>query len=180
LLNEIIAKRYAKALLAACESEKEFAKINKQFTDFIETIVNNEKLEKVLISPAISPIKKKNILTKISKKSKLHPILENFFILINDKGRLSIIDDIYTCYQRLLNEKEGIVVARMHLANKISDKETKEISKQLERITGKKIALELIEDKDLIGGVKIQIGGTIYDGSLRNKFQMLRKQLTGE
>ena len=178
--HEIIAKRYAKALISACSEKKDLDKVVSQFEGFVQTFIENNDLHKALTSPAIPPSKKETILTNYSKKANLHAILRNFLVLLNEKGRITAIEDIHSAFIRLLNDRAGIVNARLFYATKPSKDDQSSIVKQLKRITGKEIALDMIEEPELIAGVMIKIDGTIYDGSLKNKFQMLRKHLTGE
>ena len=41
----------------------------------------------------------------------------------------------------------------------------------------KTITLRTVEDKTLIGGVKVQIENRVYDGSLKNKVSKLKTEL---
>lgn len=48
---------------------------------------------------------------------------------------------------------------------------------KLERLTGKKIRLQLKQDPSLIGGVVVRVGDTVYDGSVRQQLAALRERL---
>jgi F-type H+-transporting ATPase subunit delta len=62
----------------------------------------------------------------------------------------------------------------------LSDTQKKEITQMLERVTGKKIEAKFSLDASLIGGVRVRVGDTIYDGSLRNRLDGLRERLAAE
>jgi F-type H+-transporting ATPase subunit delta len=62
----------------------------------------------------------------------------------------------------------------------LKEAQKKEITQMLERVTGKKIEATFSLDANLIGGVRVRVGDTIYDGSLRNRLDGLRERLTAE
>ena len=56
--------------------------------------------------------------------------------------------------------------------------ETKsELVSRLERVTRKKVKLTTEVDPDLLGGMKIRVGSTLFDGSLARALEDLRGSL---
>ena len=49
--------------------------------------------------------------------------------------------------------------------------------RQLERITGKDVVIETKIDQSIIGGVIVQIGDKLIDGSVTSQLRSLQKQL---
>ena len=49
------------------------------------------------------------------------------------------------------------------------------LAAKLGTVTGKKIKPQVIVDPDVVGGVIVKVGDTIYDGSIRNRFDELRE-----
>ena len=62
----------------------------------------------------------------------------------------------------------------------LNDAQKSEIRQTLEGVTGKKIEAKFSLDVNLLGGVRVRVGDTIYDGSLRNRLDGLRERLTAE
>ncbi len=71
----------------------------------------------------------------------------------------------------------GIVEAKVRLPAEPTEDERKAISDALSRRTGKSVRLRVEIDPELIGGAVIQLGDTVYDGSVRNKLASLKSQL---
>ena len=44
-------------------------------------------------------------------------------------------------------------------------------------MTGKKVRARYAANPELLGGVMVQVGSTIYDGTVRGQLQKLREQL---
>lgn len=180
MITRVLARRYAKALLEAAKKSGGEKKITEQFGEFVEIARSNKDLESILLSPIVSPLSRKKIIEKICEKSDYHKIITGFLVLLNDKGRIKHYSGIYLAYMELLDESRGVLTARLTYAGGMSDKESEKIKKTLEKLSGKSVKLDITEDSGLIGGIRVEMAGTIYDGSLKNRIKMLKDQLTGE
>ncbi len=49
---------------------------------------------------------------------------------------------------------------------------------QLERLTGKKVRAHYSSDPELLGGVVVRVGSTIYDGSVRGQLEKIKQELS--
>jgi F-type H+-transporting ATPase subunit delta len=59
----------------------------------------------------------------------------------------------------------------------LSQQEIERLGKSLAEITGKQVNMELQTDADLLGGVIVQVGSTVYDGSIRTQLAEMRRRL---
>jgi len=180
MIKEILARRYAKALIGAAFQDEIVERITEELSGLVDMLTDNMELQQVLYNPAISPLKKIKILNIISEKARYHEILSNLLTILTEKGRTQIIPDIYKSYNELLDEKREIITAKLTCAEELTKKEIDKIVKQLERISGKHVHIDMTEDDTLIAGVKVEMAGVVYDGSVKNKLAMLRKELTGD
>jgi F-type H+-transporting ATPase subunit delta len=51
------------------------------------------------------------------------------------------------------------------------------IIENVEKLTGKKVELKTQTDKKLLGGLKLRVGNTIFDGSVANQMAKMEKVL---
>ena len=91
--------------------------------------------------------------------------------------RIRYIDDIVKCYIRLSNEHLGIEEGVIYTPYEISDKQIKDIEKAISQKENKKVTLKVRIDSSLVGGIKVQIKNRVYDGTIKNKVEMLKKEL---
>ena len=89
-------------------------------------------------------------------------------------------DASHQFFQDVLRERQGIAEAEVFSAVSLNDAQKTEMTRTLERVTGKKIEAKLSLDRNLLGGALVRVGDTIYDGSLRNRLNGLRERLTVE
>jgi F-type H+-transporting ATPase subunit delta len=65
----------------------------------------------------------------------------------------------------------------VYTAVELSEKQMKALEKNLSESMEKIVELKVIENKDLIGGLVLKIGDTIFDGSVANKMLQMQEQL---
>ena len=56
--------------------------------------------------------------------------------------------------------------------------EKRELEARVERMTGKKVRARYVSNPDLLGGVMVRVGSTIYDGSVRGQLEKMRQELS--
>jgi F-type H+-transporting ATPase subunit delta len=97
--------------------------------------------------------------------------------VIVDKGRENILSEILQQYFILRDEELGIVRVKVKTSVDFSAKQEKELKKQLETTTQKKIDIAFNVDKALKGGFIAQVGDTVLDGSVVRQLQILKRKL---
>lgn len=70
---------------------------------------------------------------------------------------------------------EQAVVAEVRTAVSLDDATVERLAATLGRLTGKKIKPQVIVDPDVVGGVVVKVGDTIYDGSVKHRLEELRE-----
>jgi F-type H+-transporting ATPase subunit delta len=175
----IASRRYASALLSAAEEGQFLDQIIGELKQIREVLANSRDLVHALRSPLIKGDKKIHILEEIFRDSvgeKMHLFLS----LIALKKRAGLLPEIIDEFQALLDEKRGIVNAEVTSAVTLSDDQVSVLVAKLTASTGKTIRAKMSVNEDLIGGVAVKIGDTIYDGSVSHQLEMLKHSLMTE
>jgi F-type H+-transporting ATPase subunit delta len=76
-----------------------------------------------------------------------------------------------------LNELRGRVEVFLCAAEQPSQESIELIANRLKALLGKDIDLKVDVDHELIGGVKLRIGDTVYDASVANRLVRLKSEL---
>jgi len=97
----------------------------------------------------------------------------NLIKLLGEYGRLALLPEVAAAFEELKAEDEGVLEAEITAAAKPADSAVKDLVKRLESKFGKKIEVSVKIDPELIGGVKIVIGDTVIDASVRGQLQEL-------
>jgi F-type H+-transporting ATPase subunit delta len=98
--------------------------------------------------------------------------------LLCERGKASLLGEINDIFVELVRESEASVVATVIVATKPDEATKKKIEAAVSGIAGKKkVQLEIVEDKQILGGLIVNIGDRQIDGSLRGKLEGLRKAI---
>ena len=101
----------------------------------------------------------------------------NFFKVVAENARLNLIHEIESAFRELVDERAGVVEARVTTAQPLTDAQSKALQASLATRTGKSIRLVAAQDSTLLGGVKVQVGSTVFDASLQGRLRLLKQQL---
>jgi len=175
----VAANRYAKALMDVLYPDNAEAGFE-QLQRFARVLRDVPDAARILENPTISADRRKALVTEITKTLTVHAAVRNFLDLLVERDRLNLINEIIPAYERLMDDRLGVVRANVMSARQLDDAERQQLTEKLQKVTGKKVRMEIAVDPALIGGVVARIGGTIYDGSLRRQLQSFKQRLIEE
>ncbi len=176
--TEKIARRYAKSLMKLCEDYRyNYDDAGNSIENLIETLKANEELMSVLKSPIVTKEKKIDIFSKVFQVLEMSEGLQKFveYLIINRRG--DILENIYFSFSEMVDKKLGRAKAKVKSVVSLSIREEGEIKQFLEKALGKTIEIEGDIDKNIIGGLWIQVGDIIFDGSVRGFLFHLKKKV---
>lgn len=176
MVNEV-AKEYATALFELALKKKNINKIHEEFMEVKDILEDKTDLKKIITHPQISKEEKKEIIDNVFSKS-VNKLFLNFFYVIIDNQRFEVLSDIFDSFEELYNEYNNHMVVTAYTTTELTDNELEELSGKLEVKYKRKVQLDNIIDKNVIGGVKLQIGDEIFDNTVRQKIDNLRKNLS--
>ncbi len=94
---------------------------------------------------------------------------QNFVRVLVTNGRLALLPEIREIYEDLKNEREGVADAHIGTAFPLDDIQLASLVADLEQRFKRKINPRVDVDEELIGGVRVQVGDEVIDGSIRGK-----------
>ncbi len=176
MASVIASRRYALALLSAAEEGQFLDQATEALNSIKETLSQSRDLVHVLRSPLINGDKKTHILEEVFKDIAGEKVMI-FLRLLAHKKRAGQLPEIISEYQKLLDEKNGVINVAINSAVKLSDEQAKDLVNKLASYTGKKVRAKMLLKEELLGGVTVKIGDTIIDGSVRHQLQLMKKSL---
>ena len=88
-----------------------------------------------------------------------------------------ILPNIENIYRQTLEKEANIVEVEVQSVIELDTDMKFALSEKLKKITGKKIELKNILNKELIGGVVLSFDGKVIDGSIKTQLKRFQKQL---
>lgn len=173
---QVIASRYAESLFDLALDENKIDTYNTDveciynifnenpsFVDFFSHILVNEQDKFDLVDKAFS--------------NQVDSYVLNFIKLLVKKKRIRYINDICLAFKDLSNDHFGIEEGVIFSPYPLLDEQVAELESTLSAKENKKIILRVVEDKSLIGGIKVQLKNRIIDSTVKNKLETLKKEL---
>ncbi|HYP73327.1 MAG TPA: F0F1 ATP synthase subunit delta, partial [Microbacterium sp.] len=80
---------------------------------------------------------------------------------------------------RIVADQRGRSVAIVRVANELDAAQRVRLAAVLRERYGKDVALNVIVDPEVVGGVRIEIGDDVIDGTVSSRIKHLRQKLAG-
>ncbi|TMB19552.1 MAG: ATP synthase F1 subunit delta [Deltaproteobacteria bacterium] len=172
-----LAKRYARALLTLAREVGALEAMGEELNRAAATF-DEPRLGPVVLSPAIDARARLRTATGVADALGLSPMVRNLIGLLAERDRLAILPDLARWFEALLDDELGRVRIAIRSATPLSAGERTELIELARRLTGRRDILAATNlDPELLGGVVLDIGGTVYDGSLRTQLARLTKEM---
>ena len=165
------SERYSRALFEVAKETNELDKIEIDIKNFQSLIKNNTELHYFIHNPSQSINNQNNVLNFLSEKLNYSKSLRNFLLLLVEKRRIFFVLKIIDNFLKLCSKKRGEVKASLISSKELSDTELEKISRELSSSMGSTIKFDYKVDKNLIGGLKLQLGSFMIDTSIKNKLK---------
>lgn len=173
----VVSDRYARALFEALSSDGEPDAGLEQLQAIATVLADYPDARKILVNPIFPSDRRETFLDELAESLGLDVRVRKILGLLVERRRLNVFDDIVQAYRRRLDQKNGIVRASVTTAKPLGETERQQVNSRLERALGKQVVMTVEDDPALIGGIVVQVGSTVYDGSLRQYLAGVKNRL---
>jgi F-type H+-transporting ATPase subunit delta len=177
-----LANRYARALVEVLTLPGAAAPdaLLGELSAFLEVFRGSSDLRNVLLSPAVAPQKKKDLIAALGARLSLGRVSRNFLYVVTDHRRLNLLGEMLAAVEALLDERRGVVRADITTAQPAAPDQQAALAGKLSHKTGRQVRATYSTDPALLGGAVVRIGSTVYDGSVRGQLAALQRRLGAE
>ena len=175
MAGEIAAKRHAQAVFEIALERNELEKWRSDL-DLLAGIFGEEELIPVLENPKIRFEDKAEVVSK--NLTGIGPMALNLAKLLIQKHRVRIMPGIAAEYRILMDRHQGIEHAEVTTAVQMEFGIEFKLKEELAKITGHKVELTTRIDPAIIGGFIARLGDKVIDGTVRNRLQNLKHNIT--
>jgi len=176
--SSVMAKRYARALVQlGCEHDR-LEDYGRQLERLVQAFAVEPRLGLLLESPSLADEKKTAIIGGVADYLELSQTLRNFIGLLLDKERLRQLAPIGREFRHQADAALGIQRARISSAIALDTTQLGELRDALAGRSGLQVMLEEEIEPELIGGIRVRLGGQVLDGSVRGQLQRMAEILT--
>jgi F-type H+-transporting ATPase subunit delta len=172
-----IARPYAVAVYRLAKEKNALSKWSEALA-FASAVAGDAQMRAVIEDPKLASSEVERLFLSVCS-GKLDDAGVNLIKLLVEYDRLAMLPEIAAIYEDLKAQDEGTLDAEITAATKLDDAQVKTLVSQLQSRFGKKIEASVKVDPEIIGGIKIVVGDTVIDASVRGRLQELAYTLKG-
>lgn len=171
-----VAREYAKALFMLASRNRTIDQVSEELDAVTRLVESDPRLKNFLLAPSLSTEARMESVGR-ALQGRVGQDLYRFMMVLISKRRQDSLAQINIAYRdeldRHYNRIEVAVESAVELTEPERESLVKRLSKQLER----QVVLHSSINPRLLGGLVCRIGDTVFDGSLRRRFQLLAEQM---
>jgi F-type H+-transporting ATPase subunit delta len=173
------AQLYARAFAdAATDAKLDLNAAMQQLQQFGEAFAVSHDLRELMVNPAVPLDQKLKVINALCAKIHALPQVQNFLSVLVQRDRMGELPEIEQQTRQELDRRAGIVTAEIVTARELDAEQRRQIEHRVAAMTGQgKVRATYSQDASLLGGVKVRLGSTVYDGSIAGRFERMKQQL---
>lgn len=176
MIPEAVYSKYSQAMFDIAQAQGKLEAYGTELKGVRDVMQENPDLQKFICHPLVQPEAKKHTLERIFAGD-LSPLTLHFLYVMIDRRREGAMVPAIDGFIKLARAAQNIEVAKVRVVKPLSAAEEKQMIAGLEKMTGKKIEPLYFIDPSIIGGMVIQIGDRLIDGSLARQLRDMRHAL---
>ena len=177
MLNIQLASKYAAAIFEIAKDEKNLDGYDKDLAKVRADIFDIPEAVKFFQNPLVPQQAKKDLI-KRAVGNEISATVMNFLMLLVDKKRIGVFNEIYDLFTNLKNREQGVLIADVTGAFPLSKKQQDALTKKLAALTGRKVKIRPHKDVSILGGLIVKIGDKRIDGSAAGRLRALKNSLS--
>lgn len=166
-----IAYQYAEALFSLSLEKNKVVDVLNEFIQFTSAM-DNEIID-FINHPKISKKDKKDIIAK----GVINDIFKRFTYVLIDNSRFDLLKDILVEFEKVVNKHNNLIKVKVFSNKKLSKEQLEKLNLNLSEKNNRKIELENVVDESIVGGLRVEYEGMIFDDTVNNYLSSLKANL---
>ena len=177
MANRLSGQRYAQAIFELA-LENQLLEEWDQDLRLASDVLQDEEFALFLKHAEVSSERKVTAIESVL--AEVHPLVRNLVSLLVSRDGVEAIADVQGGYTRLLDEHLGRQLVEVTAAVPLEDAELERITRFAAELTGKEVVVTTRVDESILGGLVIQIGDQLLDGSTSAALERLRRNIRAQ
>lgn len=173
-----VTGRYASALFDLARERKVTDLVAEGLARFATLVNLNSDMARFVRSPALSTAEQLRALGALLPRIEVDGLAAQFIKMVASKRRLFGISGMIDDFNKLNDAAKGVTRAQVTVAQPLSDANLASLKAELAKISGSnKVDLNVKVDPAIIGGLIVQLGSRMVDGSLRTRLTTIHQRM---
>lgn len=177
-LTDSLESLAVQSLLAKAEGESRIDDVEDQLFRFERIVAGDAGLRDTL-SMRNTDAKGKSGLVRSLLEGKVHPETLRLAEQAVSVPRGRRLDRSMGEYLALASRRRDELAAQVTVARPLDEQQAARLRSALESIYGKAVKLQVVIDESVLGGIRVQIGDEVVDGTILRRLDEARRHVTG-
>lgn len=174
--DETVARSYAEALFDLAQRHEGLEAYGEGIATVAILLDENPSFRLFLETPRVDAQAKKAVVRK-AFGGQFPANLVNFLLVTIDKRRQRLLRGIARAFAALVDEHMNRAHVEVTVARPLDDESLRRVADRLSALLGKTAIPHQRVQPEVLGGVVVRVGDTIFDGSLRRRLDRMRRRL---
>lgn len=170
----LLAKRYAQALHALATERNAVDAVEQDLASLHQVLASKEA-RALLQSPDVSAQEREALLEKLTAGR--NELVRNTVGVLQHRRRLEVLFDLHAEFRALVMAARGEIEGTIETAHELGEAEIAALQALAQKLSGRRVRLDVVLRPDTLGGVRLRLGNVLYDGSLRTALEQLEHRL---
>lgn len=181
LIGSFRISRYAQAFVDAVLAVGGEAVIDARIANlraFVELWLKSDELRKALNSPAVHASERRAVIACLCQRMEICEQTRNLLFILSDRYLLSNYPAIVDAIEVLCEGRQGIERAHITSSRELKADERENLRVRIEARENAKIIMTYAVEPSMLGGIRMQIGSTVWDGTVKRRLDDLLNVLS--
>lgn len=177
MLTGSLPRRYARALVGLAAETGEIREYGEALEKVVRALSGEPTIFEALAGRSFPVLERQKAVEEILARMRVPLLLKNFFLFLIQKERFGFLAEIGREYGRLQDEILGIVRVRVRSPQVPKKATLHSIERILKKRLNKAVIADGEADPEILGGVTMSIGHTVYDGSVKRELERIHEKM---
>ena len=172
-----LSTRYVRALLKKLPAEH-LERVQEEICEATELWHASADLRRVMLNPLIPVGEKVDAMARIAERAGWLEPVRNFLGVLVENERIALLSDIGAVLADMVRAHLRRQIAVIESPVPLSDEETARVTHRLGTQLGVTLIPQVEVKPELLGGLRVRVGDTMFDATVASNLRNLREQLT--
>ena len=179
MIKTAVARRYAQALFDLLD-QSSIEPARAALNGLGRAVEESAALHHVIASPAFGAEEKLGVLTALGTRLNCPPVGNNFLAQLVKKNRVAFLPEIAEAFARLVDEAKGTQHVTVSSSAALDEAEQERIRTRLRDLLKREVDVAFESNPQHLAGLRIRIGSTVVDSTVRGRLTAMQGLLTKE
>jgi len=174
-----LAGRYASALFDLARESNAIDAVARSLSDLRAGIAESADLSALIASPVVGRSDAANAIDAVAKAMKLDSLTAKFLGVLAENRRLADLPRMIDAFDAIVADHRGEVTAKVTSAHPLTADQLAQLTANLKSRVGRDVTVAATVDPAILGGLVVQLGSQLIDGSIRTRLNSFAQAMKG-